>query len=192
MRSFRPRTAAVVVCQRQGSLQSRSTRAQFAHSKFRLETPNHSKLNKSHQRNRKCQPLSPNCDALSQLVRSHTICDALGAPNVVITAAAAASAADVLAVGSASGAVYLFDRYAMYINHIEFLLYTLSTLSCWRSESLVCVHVFREIEAAVTGIALSRDGCDMRVCLSAAAIALPLDEFFIFFCFTRRPRFECC
>jgi hypothetical protein len=56
---------------------------------------------------------SPNHHEMPQLVQSKMISDALDAPNTIITAAAVASAADVLALGSASGAVYLFDRYAM-------------------------------------------------------------------------------
>ncbi len=32
-----------------------------------------------------------------------------------------------------------------------------------RSQSLVCLHVFQELEAAITGIVMSLDGCEMRV-----------------------------
>jgi len=77
--------------------------------------------------------------ANGSVVRTHLFPDdATGA--VVITAAATAAAADVLAVGTVTGVVYLFD-----------------------SESLVCLHVLRDFEEAATGIAISRDASDIRV-----------------------------
>jgi hypothetical protein len=50
---------------------------------------------------------------IHQVVRTHLFPDdATGA--VVITAAATAAAADVLAVGTVTGVVYLFDRWAIH------------------------------------------------------------------------------
>ncbi len=121
------------------------------------------------------QPLT-----VSQIVQSYDFPFCHDTPQITITAAAAAAAADVLAIGCSSGMMYLFDRSDHNCESVHYTvsnshhLLTLSSFYLLRltlvdSESLVCLHKSQELDASVTGIVLSRDGCEMGVSVGALA-----------------------
>jgi hypothetical protein len=105
------------------------------------------------------------------------LAEVIGSPDVIVTAAAAAAAADVFAVGTSNGCVFLFDRCGPPPSSSP---HSSLPLRCpfsfpppepfFRSDSLVFLHAFHDLDSAVSGIVLSRDGCDMRVRACAAVL----------------------
>jgi hypothetical protein len=105
------------------------------------------------------------------------LAEVLGSPDVIVTAAAAAAAADVFAVATSNGGVFLFDRCGFPPRPRRTPLCSCAAPSpsphsepFFRSDSLVFLHAFHDLDSAVSGIVLSRDGCDMRVTACAALL----------------------